>query len=425
VKLVESHCGGAALLAAGIHAVPDANESMATTIAASRFFKNKRVTLRKLAEPLQEHARQEVPRVCDRYILVAHDWSQFMYLNHQGKKDRLSLSTSRGGKPDGYEVQTTLAFGDRDGSPIAPLSLSLRAADGVHCSRHWSKPRAPLSKLDELDPAMTHVDRLELPLPRVHIIDAEADSVAHYREWSARPNRLYVVRGDDRLVEYAGTEQRCSAIQAALRSSGALRESRDVLYHGTAAKQFVAEVKVRLLRPGQRNRPNSNDRQRIAGAPLELRLVISEVRSLDGELLATWFLLTNVPEDVDAATIALWYYWRWNIESFYKLLKSAGMHAEEWQQEQPEGIARRLLIASMACVVVWRLAVSEHPAARPARKLLMRLSGRQVRRGVEFTLPAMLAGLWNLLAMLAILDDQSLDEVRELAEVILGHPTPS
>ena len=50
---------------------------------------------------------------------------------------------------------------------------------------------------------------------------------------------------------------------------------------------------------------------------LSLRLVIAEVRSLEGEVLATWFLLTNVPSDVSAATIALWYYWRWTIEEFF------------------------------------------------------------------------------------------------------------
>jgi len=27
-----------------------------------------------------------------------------------------------------------------------------------------------------------------------------------------------------------------------------------------------------------------------------------------------WYLLSNVPVDVDADTIALWYYWRWSIE---------------------------------------------------------------------------------------------------------------
>jgi hypothetical protein len=37
-------------------------------------------------------------------------------------------------------------------------------------------------------------------------------------------------------------------------------------------------------------------------------------------VLERWYLLTNVPEEVDATTLALWYYWRWRIETFFKLL---------------------------------------------------------------------------------------------------------
>jgi hypothetical protein len=67
----------------------------------------------------------------------------------------------------------------------------------------------------------------------------------------------------------------------------------------------VAEVAVRLLRAGQRNRPGSSDRQKIPGPPLQLRLVLAEVRSADGEVLANWRLLTNLPTDVDNSPVRL------------------------------------------------------------------------------------------------------------------------
>ena len=57
---------------------------------------------------------------------------------------------------------------------------------------------------------------------------------------------------------------------------------------------------------------------------------------------------------VAAQTIAQWYYWRWRIENYFKLLKSAGQHLEEWQQTTAKAIASRLLVAATACVVVWR-----------------------------------------------------------------------
>jgi len=421
MTLVQSHARASTGLASGVQAVSQATSAFACTQAAYRFFHNPRITLPDLATPLLAHARTRVPQVCDNYLLVAHDWSQLMYPKHTGKKLRLSLSSKHA--PEGYEALTALAISDRDGLPLAPLAVDLRAADGVHSSRS-GRLVAPQSPLDELDPLMTYLDNQRLGRPLVHIIDAEADSVAHYREWSAREGRLYLVRGDDRLVEYQGNEQKCTKIQAELHASGQFHKTREVLYQGQSAEQYVAEVPVRLLRPGQRNRPGQQNRQRIPGAPLALRLVLVEVRAANGTVLATWFLLTNVPSGVTAATIALWYYWRWNIEEFFKLLKSAGMQAEQWQQESPAALARRLLVASMACVVVWDLARSEHPQAPAARKLLIQLSGRQMKSGVTFTIPAMLAGLWVLLAMLETLEHHSLDELQALRQLILEKPPP-
>ena len=360
--LVKSHLQATQNLASGIHAIPDAKEAFAATIAAHRFLNNRRLSMPALAEPLLHAARTEVPEACDRFGLVAHDWSQINYANHATKKDRLALSSSH--QPEGYELQSALLLSDRDGSPLAPLVVSLRTADGVHCSRVMMV-RPALSPLDELDPAMTFMENQNLGRPLVHIIDAEADSVWHYRQWSERPGRLFVVRSDDRIVEYDGQKQRASAIRESLRRQGAFRRSRAVLYHGHEATQYAAEVSIWLVRPAQRNRPATNDRRHIPGKPLNLRLVISEVRDSDGNVLAVWYLLSNVPAEVDAATIALWYYWRWSIESYFKLLKSAGMNVESWEQEEATAIARRLLVASMACVTVWRLRAARTP--RPNR----------------------------------------------------------
>jgi hypothetical protein len=308
---------------------------------------------------------------------------------------------------------------------LVPVALSVRAADGVHCSRHW-RVREPLSPLDELDPAMTFVEQQGFGHPVVHIIDAEADSVDHYRQWSQRPQRWFLVRADDRLVEHQGQERRCSSIQQELREQRAFRYTRPVKYHGRRAHQWVAERSVRLVRPGSRKRPEAGDVRRLPGRPLALRLIIVEVRDDQGQVFGTWYLLTNVPSNVPAATIALWYYWRWNIESYHKLIKSAGMQVEEWQQESAAAIAKRLLVVSMTCVTVWKLARSVHPQAEPARRLLIRLSGRQMKRSQPFTMPALLSGMWVLLAMMDVLETYPLEELRELADLILqsGPPPP-
>jgi len=414
--MVECHSAANQALASGIHAVPDARTAFATTQAAFRFLNNDHVTLRALAEPLLEAARQQVDQACDEFVLVAHDWSQLMYPKHASKKDRVALSSKK--VPEGYELQSALLLDDRNGTPLAPTSMSLRAADGVHCSRSW-KVREPLSPLDELDPAMSFAEQASLGRPCVHLVDAEADSVAHYRQWAEHPQRSFIVRADDRFVEYEGVESRASQLRETLHSEGRFVDTREVEYHGKPARQWVAEIPIRLIRPAQRNRPTSGDRRRIPGPPVCLRLVIAEIRDDEGNVLATWYLLARVPKSVDAATIALWYYWRWSVETFFKLLKSAGMQVETWQQETASAIAKRLLVASMACVTVWQLSRSKHPQADAARRLLVRLSGRQMKSGKAFTIPAMLAGLWTLLAMLETLDHYSPDEIRTIATAIL------
>ena len=99
------------------------------------------------------------------------------------------------------------------------------------------------------------------------------------------------------------------------------------------------------------------------------------------------------------------------------------MNVETWQQETAAAIDRRLLVASMACVAVWDLSHSAHPQAERARTLLVRLSGGQMKHRQAFTLPALLAGMWVLLAMIEVLESHSLDELRDFTALALPGPT--
>ena len=53
--LVEQHSAPTHPLAAGLRALPDGRSTFAATQAAWRFFKNPKVTLKTLCQPLQEH----------------------------------------------------------------------------------------------------------------------------------------------------------------------------------------------------------------------------------------------------------------------------------------------------------------------------------------------------------------------------------
>ncbi len=412
-------------VAAGLSVPPGLGQPFAAAQAAWRFYANPSVSLSQLAAPLVGVVRAAAPAACDAHVLVALDWCPLHYGSHGSKADRVALAHS---KDLGYELLTALAVSDRDGSPIAPLCLELRAADGVHSTR-TGRPAGAASCLDALGPVMSHAAGLLSGLGRkpVFVIDREADSVGHYRAW-ARAGRRFVVRADDqRKVLHSGGETRLGEVADGLRAAGAFARARDVEFGGGPARQFVAETRVVLHRPARTHRVDpatGKARHRnVAGRPLALRLVVSEVRDDRGEVLARWLLLTNLPAEgegaVPAATVALWYYWRWRIESYHKLLKGAGQQAECWQQETAAALARRLAVASMAAVVVWKLARDAAPEAAEFRGLLVRLSGRQMRRGDGargFTEPAMLAGLGVLLPMLELLRTHDADHLRRIAD---------
>ena len=273
--------------------------------------------------------------------------------------------------------------------------------------------------MDALRPMMRAAEKTVAGTRCVHVIDREGNAVFYMRQWAKR-KRLFLVRSDySRIVRHEGEEHNIRFVAQLLAQRGAFRYVRDVRYHGRRATQEVAETTVVLDRPAYQQRPKHGQKLHVVlrGQPLSLRLVVSRVFDGKHQLLAEWYLLTNVPESVNDATVALWYYWRWRIESYFKLLKSAGLQLEEWQQATAERLLRRLLIAGMACVTVWRLAGDPSPAAAGARSLLIRLSGRQMKRNRPFTEPALLAGLWVLLAMLDVLDHYPIADLRRAASV--------
>ena len=316
----------------------------------------------------------------------------------------------------GYELLTALMVSARDGRPIAPVAQALEAADGVH-GTYCPRVQPAQSHMDALRPMMRAAERAALGTRCVHVIDREGNAVFYLRQW-AKQKRLFVVRSDyNRVVRHEGEERTIQSVAQLLVRRDAFRYVREVWYRGRRATQEVAETTVILDRPAYQQRPRHGQkpRVRIRGEPLSLRLVVSRVFDEKHRLLAEWFLLTNLPKSVDDAAVSLWYYWRWRIESYFKLLKSAGLQLEEWQQATAERILRRLLIAGMACATVWQVAADPSPAGAEARSLLIRLSGRQMKRKRPFTEPALLAGLWVLLAMLDVLDHYTIADLRRAA----------
>jgi hypothetical protein len=416
-QLVAEHLHVSDPLAAGIHAlsVTGLADGFAAVLGAHRFLHNDHVGMPTLAEPLYQLAHAWRRQAPTSWGLSIHDWSSLSYHGHTRKTDQTQL-TNRASR--GYELTTLLLVEGQAGRPIAPLEIRLRAARAVYSTRSPA-PDPKAFRIDEVLSSMQAVTALGLSGPLVHVIDREADGLAHYRAWQAAGYYFLVRAKGGRTVRWQGHE----ASLANLAQRLAFRRCRDVTYKGQTAVQHVAETEVVLDRPAWRQRRQGGQRMvnvRVPGPPITLRLVISRVCDATGKTLAVWYLLTNVPVEVATTAVALWYYWRWRIESWFKLLKSAGQQVEHWQQQGGEALAKRLVVAAMACALVWRLERVETAAGATVRGLLIRLSGRQMKRGREYTAPALLAGLWSLLAMLEVLDEHSVAELRRFKNLLLG-----
>jgi len=371
--------------ATGVTVPASVENAFAVTQATWRFLSNERITPDALATPLRDFARQQLADA--PYVLSVIDWSKLDYKKHTAKKDIVQLTH----KHDvGYELTTQLLVSAAHGRPIAPIQMHLKTADGF-LSTLETPPNADDHHLEQVSPLMRAAAAMNLSAQVVHVIDREADSVFHLREW----NRLgfqYLIRCKDRIVRWQGNLMKCSEVETHLD----FVQSRKVTIDGKPGIQYVAETEIVLDRPAQRKEAERS--VYVPGEPLTLRLVMARVVDpVTGEVLSTWYLLTNVPPDISAERIALWYYWRWEIECYFKLMKSGGQQLEHWQQESGMAVLKRLLVASMACAVVWSLQASEDDESETFKSVLVRLSGKRVGRGRSPTAGVLLSGLKVLL----------------------------
>jgi hypothetical protein len=413
-KMVLSHMRSVPALVAGVASLPDkGKKAFAATQGAWRFLNNDRVNLTALVEPLRAVGRELAAATKSPFVMLVHDWSKLTY--YPGcKEDLVQLTHSH---DLGYELTTALLVSPDDGHPLAPMEIHCLTNDGMLSTR--DRTRA-VSHLEQVLPTMTASATWGLEKPLLHVIDREADSVGHYRRWH-KAGHKFLVRADDRRVRWNGKCCRLSDIRRDLgrgRHFQQAGETGGVLYRGNPATMFIAETEVVLDRPAKKKINGKS--VEVPGASLTLRYILVQVRNAQGKSLAEWMLLSNAPRDwATTEQLARCYYWRWRIESFFKLLKSHGQQLEQWQQETGPAIARRLLVAAMACVVVWQLDHDDSPEAMEFKDALVQLSGRQVKRKKRHTAPALLAGLCVLLSMLALLEHIDLNKLKNFAARLL------
>ena len=381
--------------------------SFAATQAAWRFYAHEETSLKKLAVPLLASSLEGIKNYSSQYALIVHDWSLLNYNSHESKQDRKEL---KGNKLHGYELQTSLILNDNNGLPLGVMTQNLTTKHGVLSSYQDEGVQDEQEHLQELAKRVQWLEQQAYHKPMVHIVDREGDGV----EWlRACKDSLWLIRcRQTSTVSYQGQSYKLRDLADQLTSTPLARA---VQYKGKTAHQTIAECEVTITRPAQPKRQKAL----IKGEPIKARFIVSRILDDQQNCLAQWYLLSNV-ETVSADTLALWYYWRWQIENFFKLLKSQGLHLEDWQQTSGLAIAKRLLVASQACVLVWQLQQQNTPEAQEFKHFLVRLSGRQMKKNRPITPSALLDGLWLFLTLMDTLDHFPLEQLFAFKQSIDG-----
>ncbi len=426
-ELVKQHSHVVNSAVSGLSALPGTARPFAAVQAMTRFLNHEDIPFHALLEPAQDAIRGALATSTSAFALVVHDWCMFSFGTQTSKRDRYKRSHDT---DCGYELGTALAVDAADGRPLGPLELRLRTADGMVSTRP-GHTGMPAGHVDELLDVLNTLGANQQAKTFVHVVDREADSVGHYRQWHARGHRFLVRADVDRRLMWRGQEHTLADVakaqaltfEDALGADG--RPTIVTIRAGTGRVRVVGTEVIlhrpaRQTIPGERTAGGHKKKVDVPGPPIPLRLIITRVVDAVGKVLAEWCLLTNLSApDASPSTIGRWYAWRWQIETYHKLLKSAGMNAEEWQQQTGAAFLRRLCAATMSCLTVWHLQRDETAEAVRLRELLVRLSGRQMKWGVDSTSPALLAGLEKLLAIDDLMRNEDLQEILALARRVL------
>jgi len=405
------------------------NETMTQVQATWRFLNNPNVTIKELYEPLINHLEKEIHSQCDKYVLALEDWSHVDYKKHTSKKELKSENGKDTCMTIGYDYQGAIAASDRTGEPIGIIDHNLKTADYCY-STYDDNIDMNLTHLEELKIRIKHISNILKTDKRiVNIVDRESDSIAFMRGLD-EDNQLFLLRGkNNSKVNYYDEESNTtiSIKQGDLANKLPLgKKVKTIKYRKKNATIFANECEINISRDATKMISSSDGKkklQKTKGKTLKLKFVVERLVNDKDEIVAEWLLLSNVfDEDIDASTLANWYYYRWKIESYFKLLKSSGFNMEEWQQREPAALFRRLLVVSYSCVLVWKIANDTSINAKKIREFLVSLSGRLIQKDKEFTHPALLAGLENYIQMLDLMSmftrKELLDMKQELVKIM-------
>lgn len=329
--------------------IPAACRGWGETLAAYRFLENEKVNAEDVLAP---HTAATLERAREHAVVLGV--ADTTELDYTGKKNKI-----RGLGPLTYKTQRGLYL--HLTLAVTPERLSLGVLEALPWARdpegygksaeQASRPIEEKESIRWLE-SYRNLSDLAPKLPDTQLVfvsDREGDIYEIFDETERRPGpkaELLIRSQHDRQLVGGGK-----------------------LWSKVARTDALGEVEFDLPADSKKNRAARHVAQTLRVARVRLKAPYRSDRKLaDVEVIVVhareerpprgvepieWFLLTTVPvEDFDAAAeILQWYLCRWQIEVFFRVLKS-GCEVEELQLELIDRIERAL---AFFLIVAWRV----------------------------------------------------------------------
>ena len=338
--------------------LPTAFQDWANTKAAYRFFANENVSEDRI---LKGHFAASALRIqaTDGPILILQDTTEFSFKRSAPEKIGFTkVSTGRKLKDGRHSKHAICGLLMHASLAITPEGLPL----GLTAAKFWSRSKfkgtaALKRKINptrvpiEQKESMRWLDNLRLsteltgaPERCVHIGDRESDIYELYCLAEDLGTSFLVRSCVDRLAEDGDTT--IARVMDAAQPSG----THEISFRDAQGKDQRAVLSIRYAT--MTVRPPIGKQKKYRHQQLQI-IHAEEISPPEGRAPVFWKLITNLPVEThaDAVHKLEWYALRWNIETFFRTLKT-GCRIEDVRLASADRLANCI---ALCCVVAWRV----------------------------------------------------------------------
>ena len=338
--------------------IPASFKSWSETLAAYRFMNHKKVTHTRILSPHKEATLERIKG--QKVVLVAQDTTEMDFTKRKSMRGMGYLSK---GNSKGFYLHPSIALTpERCCLGVIDVQMWVREELGTREKRK----KKPIEEKETYCWVKSYeaANQIALAAPETTIVnvgDREGDIYELLEKLPSEENKAYwLVRSSHnrsilndanqkfelRLREMVRKAEAIGHVE--FKMSGGMSNRNSKSRHKREERNVYQEVRICniTLRPPRRKEKKLE--------PISINVVhCKEINCPAGEEALEWFLLTSFPvKDAEGALdIVQWYLCRWQIEVYFKVLKS-GCKVEELQFDTFEATANCL---AFYMIVGWRI----------------------------------------------------------------------